>query len=260
MTQLTAAYEVWNIPTTAGVTLTGGSATGANYGVFLNNYDGYNSPAQAAANNLTIVGMKISGASIAGVVVKDNPVDGGITPVTATITGNTSIGSSTAGVLVLGAQASATVINNSASITGNTVGVDVNAGQALIQNNNLTGNTEAGIRVENGATVDAGACSVANYTTLGTSTGGNILTGYGFDDAAPWAIENLNASTDPAVYAQNNSFGSGGPGDDIRLVLYDAKDNVLKSVVHASEFHCGDYLPAVAGFGSMCCRSPDCGN
>ena len=78
--------------------------------------------------------------------------------------------------------------------------VDVNGGKAMIQGSVLTGATEAGIRVENGGTVDAGNCTGVNVTGLGISTGGNTLTGYGFDSKAPWAIENLNTSGRPGVW------------------------------------------------------------
>ena len=232
--QTTVGYQLWNDPTTLGVTITGGTVSGANYGVWLNNYDGYG-PSDGDSSRATVNGVTITGASLAGVYVKDNALNGNGATVRVTVTNNCSITGGSKGVLVEGADASAIVINNSASITGNGVGIYVSGGKARIQNNNLTGNTTAAIRIESGARVDAGDCSGGNVTGLGSSTGGNNLTGYGFDDVAPWAIENLNLSAEPAVYAQGNSFGAGGASSDIRRVIYDVKDNALNSVVHASD-------------------------
>ncbi len=237
---VTAGYNLWNDPTTQTVTINGGSVSNANYGVWVNNWDGYFSPGDSM--KAAISGVTIAGAARAGVYVQDDPLAANGSTNTATIHGNTVITGSAIGVLVQGAHASATVINNGASIVANAVGVDVDGGAALIENNNLTGNTEAAIRIENDGIVDAGDCNGGNVTGLGTGTGLNgssaglnNLSGYGFDDAAPWAVENLNGSTQHDVLAYKNSFGAGGPGSDIRRVLYDSKDNVAKSAVHAAD-------------------------
>ena len=72
--------------------------------------------------------------------------------------------------------------------------------------------------MRNGAIVDAGQCAGGtDVTGFGVSTGGNILTGYLFDNAVPWAIENQNIGG-PPVLAYNNNFGA-GLGDDIRTLL-----------------------------------------
>lgn len=141
-----------------------------------------------------------------------------------TVIGNTAINGAAVGVKVEGPLAWATVKNNPASISFNAVGVGADGGKALVENNNLAGNTLAAIQVENGGVVDAGDCLGANVTGLGTgsgvngsSSGLNKLTGYSFNNAAPWAIRNLNVSG-PAVLAYNNNFGATA-GDDIRLAL-----------------------------------------
>src|SRR5205807_379216 len=97
------------------------------------------------------------------------------------------------------------------AITGGSVGVGVDGGKALLERNNLAGNGAAGIRVLNDAIVDAGDCLGSNVTGLGSGTGangssagGNQLSGYGFDNAAPWAIENINANVQHSVLAQDD--------------------------------------------------------
>ena len=145
------------------------------------------------------------------------------------IVGSTTFTGETYGVQLLGAQA--TIMNNSASFTGNAVGIEVDGGKALLQNNTITNNTAAGIRVKNGATVDAGNCGGTDVTGLGISTGGNDLAGYGYDNAAPWAIENLNTSAQPGVLARNNKFGATVATDDIEQVLYDDSDAPGNSAV-----------------------------
>jgi len=89
------------------------------------------------------------------------------------------------------------------------VGIDVNAGNALVESNDLTGNTTAAIRVQNGGIVDAGDCSGNNVTGLGTgsglngsSAGLNDLTGYLTGDAK--AVINSSGT----AFAQNDNFGA----------------------------------------------------
>jgi len=125
--------------------------------------------------------------------------------------------------------------------SGGTVGVTVDGASALLENNVLTGNPVAGISVLNGGVVDAGDCAGGNVTGLGTgggvngsSAGGNDLSGYGFDDAAPWAIQDLNSSAQPVVLAQNNLFGASS-GDNIEALLYDDTDGAGNSAVIYSQ-------------------------
>ncbi|HUA66666.1 MAG TPA: immunoglobulin domain-containing protein, partial [Alphaproteobacteria bacterium] len=169
-------FNVWNTPTTGPVLITGGSVSNVNYGVWVNDFDGYQSPGgstMAVISNLTV-----AGASSAGIYMQDDPraSANGVT-VLATVTGNTVITGSAIGVLVQGTNAAASIINNSSSISGNGIGISVDTGKALIQNNDLTGNSTAGISVTNNAIVDAGNCAGNNLTGLGASDGENNLSG-----------------------------------------------------------------------------------
>ncbi len=203
----TEGYNVWNTPTTGNITISGGSVSNVDFGVWVNNYDGFQSPGGSTKSIVT--NLTISGASAAGVYVQDDPraSTNGVV-VSAVITGNTIINNSLVGVLVQGTNASGSVINNTASITGNGIGISVDTGKALVQGNDLAGNTVAAISVTNGAVVDAGNCTSNNVTGLGISTGGNNLSNYGFDSLAPWAIINGNPGGSPVVLADHDDFGA----------------------------------------------------
>ena len=107
-----AGYEVWNTPTTGSVTISGGSVTGVDYGVWVNSFEGYNSPAHAT--QATISGVNIT-ANVYGVYVEDSAGNSSHPPVSATVDGNTTV-SAPVGVFVSGANASADV--HDATIVG----------------------------------------------------------------------------------------------------------------------------------------------
>ncbi len=113
-TQPSSGFEIWNTPTTGTVLISGGSISGVDYGIWVNSYEGFNSP--AAQTSATVDGVSIS-ASQLGVYVEDsyqyfsaqfmaagNPE----VPVSATIEGNTSItiAATGIGIEVDGADAS----------------------------------------------------------------------------------------------------------------------------------------------------------
>jgi hypothetical protein len=139
-------------------------------------------------------------------------------------------------------EASALVVRGSAppqegcSSTQCDVGLSVGGmgARALVEGVDLSSNSQAGLRVELGAVVDAGDCSASNRTGLGSSAGGNNLAGYGFDNMAPWAVEDLNASFEPDVHAQSNDYGA-LPGLDVALVIFDSADNATRSSVDANQ-------------------------
>jgi hypothetical protein len=189
--------------TTAGVTVSGGTLVSNTFGVCVTDADPQ-FPHDGDTSNAVISGVTITGATTAGVYIQSANGE----TVNATVTDNTVITGSPIGVLVQGTYASASIIGNSASITGNGVGISVDTGKALVQDNDLTGNSVAAISVTNNAIVDAGNCG-ADVTGLGVSTGGNNLSGYGFDNAAPWAILNQNSGGVPQVLAEHDNFGAG---------------------------------------------------
>jgi hypothetical protein len=138
------------------------------------------------------------------------------------VLGNTRISGGDFGVQVRGSNAWASVVGQHPSVCGNDVGIDVDAGQALIEGSLLTNNHTAGISVENGGVVDAGDCDGVNVTGLGvgsgpngSSAGMNDLSGYGCDRAEPWAIR--NESSIPVLADRN--FLNIGPGEDINAAV-----------------------------------------
>ena len=162
-----AGVNVWNTPTTGTIEVTGGTITGATYGVWVNTYEGSNG--NADNTQVTISGVSIS-AQQAGVYVEDSP-ENGIATASATIENNTSIttGGGGTGVLVSGAHASATITGNAGSIFGNAIGIDVNGGTASITSNHIYDNT-TGISIENG-----GSATVTGNDFTGTTANGTDL-------------------------------------------------------------------------------------
>lgn len=229
--------EIWNVPTTSTITVHGGTLSGNAYGVRMPQSSTYG---EANSGQAVLDGATILNSTIAGVAV-----DAPSTNLQLTVT-HCTVSGSPAGVLITGAAAVGRVVDNSASLTTNNIGIDVDAGKALVQNNNLTDNTTAAIRASNGAIVDAGACGGTDILGgLGISTGGNLLTGY---LTTGKAIIN-GAST---VRAYGNSFGAtaGAPsisGAFTGIVSASQSGGLLATLTLAgSTVECPDGLPAPA--------------
>ena len=103
----TAGYNIWNDNTTAPLVISGGTVTGGDYGVFVNNFEGYNS--NADNTSVTIDGVTINGAKV-GVYVKDSPLNTNGATVSAIIKNN--VITATTGIKVEGADATATGDHN----------------------------------------------------------------------------------------------------------------------------------------------------
>lgn len=211
---LSAGVVAWNTPTTADLTLEGGTISGVDYGVWVNNYEGYNSD---GSNTRLFVDHVMITASDIGAYVLDSPNNTNGSSVFASISNNSELtGATVAGVLVEGADASAVLINNLASITGNTVGVEVDAGTALLERNNLSGNSLYGLLISNDGLVDAGDMDDLDVTGLGAGSGAlngssigcNFLAGY--DGVSSFAVvdNNLDASGNIDVQAEGNFWGT----------------------------------------------------
>jgi nitrous oxidase accessory protein NosD len=131
----TAGYNVWNVTTTAPIAISGGIVTGGDYGVFVNNYEGYSSDAGNTA--VKIDGVTVLDSAIAGVYVKDSPSNTNNATVYANIQ-NCTLDTNATGILVAGADASAKA--NSNKIAGNpTAGVTNTSGVLMDAKNNWWG-------------------------------------------------------------------------------------------------------------------------
>ena len=206
--QFARGIALWNVPTTTRTTVTGGTVSHALKGVSLHYNDPNFGPA-GASYAVDLSAVSISGTDV-GILVE--ATNSGSDSVQMQISGNTATTGCTTGISVLGANAAANIHDNSASITGNGVGIDVDTGKALIENNDLTGNSVAGILATNGAVVDAGNCG-ADVTGFGASTGGNNLSGYLTGSAK--AIINANAGGSPSLLAKRDNFGATSPADNL---------------------------------------------
>jgi parallel beta-helix repeat protein len=132
--------EVWNVKNTAPAAISGGSLMGVNTGLFLNNYEGYNSDAadgaHASVTNLTIT----PNASGTGIRVLDSPSSTTHAAVSLDIN---------AGVAVNGGATGLSVENGSASISGGSLdnlALNTTSGnyvQLLSNAGNLDGTTVA---------------------------------------------------------------------------------------------------------------------
>lgn len=96
--------EVWNVKSTTPSAISGGTITGVNTGVFINNYDGYNSDATDGAY-ATLSGLTITpNAAGIGIRVYDNPLSTHV-GVQATIGAGITINNGTTGISVENASA-----------------------------------------------------------------------------------------------------------------------------------------------------------
>ena len=224
VTRTTVGYKVWNTPTTGAVMIAGGLVNNANYGVWVNNY--------AATTVLAIRPMpplpdvSITGASVAGVFVQNDP-RGPMAPLSRHC--HKQYGHHRFRRWCCGERHQCRRLGAEQFLfhKRQLLGVVVDAGVALLENNDFTGNSQAGISVLDLGIVDAGDCQGHNATGLGTgsgangsSAGNNNLSGYGFDNNTPWAISNANSSASAHIYAEHDSFGA-GPADSIAAAISD---------------------------------------
>jgi hypothetical protein len=209
VTNLQSAFRVTSHSSASTVvTYSGNTVNGANIGfewLAGSNFSG-NPPVVLLGNALTNVQT--------GFLIRSNGA------ATFTGTGNIVIGTgSTAGVAVNISQGSrVSVLGGLFTNSGIGIGVDgtltntVRA-TALIQGANMNNNSVAGLRLLNGAVVDAGG---GGYTGLGTSTGSNKFLGYA-PGGPGFAIQNLNTdggftgmfvAAPPDMRARGNIFAS----------------------------------------------------
>ncbi len=140
VTQETVGYNAWNDTTTAEIAITGGTVTGGDYGVWVNNFDGY--PMSTGSNGgstaIKVDGVTILTSKIAGVYVKDNPSNTSGATVYANIQ-NSTIDTDATGILVEGADATAKV--NGSKLGGNPTKAlnNTNTGATVDAKNNWWG-------------------------------------------------------------------------------------------------------------------------
>ena len=201
---------VWNCQVAP--TISGGTISGVNLGINVNNFEGYPSTGSNAGNtSAKIDGLTITGATTAGIKVNDNPLNTNGATVTAEIINTTVNGSPAAtGIIVNGADASANIHDNPSTITGMAIGIDVANGAAAIVHRNSILTNGIGIRAISGGKLTAvtenfitgnttdGIQIAADAGTTGSITTNSLSANGGF------AINNLSAA---AINASCNWFG-----------------------------------------------------
>ena len=177
----TAGFNIWNDHTTAPLVIRGGTVTGGDYGVWVNNFEGYSS--NANNTSVTINGLTIDGAGI-GVNIWDSVSNTNGATVTAILTNNT-ITNAEIGLQVSGPQASAQATGN--FIDGNVDGVVVSSDAALVLHNNSLDNNETSLTNTGATLLDASANwpGSANATIVAGLISGSV-------DYTPW----FNSATD----------------------------------------------------------------
>ena len=159
-------YEIWNVNANAPATITGGSVSGVDIGVFANNFEGYNGNGTSGAHGVVnglIITTKSGGT---GVKAYDSPSYTGVNPamVNVIVQNNCTITGAANGIMAAGADASVSISNNLATISGNEVGIRVKDGADLasVTGNTITNNTHGGIIIES----TAGTIGLINNNTI----------------------------------------------------------------------------------------------
>lgn len=133
-----AGYNVWNVGADAAITIEGGIVNGGDYGVFVNNFEGY--ATNANSTSITIQGVISRNAKVAGIYVKDSPDNTNDATVHADILSSQIEGAAT-GILVEGSDATMTAHwNRIADIT--TAGLTNTTGTLVDATNNWWGCNE----------------------------------------------------------------------------------------------------------------------
>ncbi len=246
-------YEVWNVSSPASNnTISGGSVSGVDMGVFANNYDGYNSDATsgsyATVSNVTIT-PKVTGV---GIRIYDNALATSHAPVRLSVSGCTIGGAegvrfeeSQAGTV--GGTISGNTIN--ASAVGVNVSSMVTSGTNVftLSNNNITLSSQIA-----GSNPTVGVSLRKLTGTSAAAISGNTISG------AFYGYLGYNVNTSPATEIDGGSISGAMQGvaflnvDPLTFTSYDASNAVVKNVsmsgftgnypsAPASNFHAGVY-------------------
>jgi hypothetical protein len=196
-------YEVWNVKNTSPATISGGSVSGVNTGIFLNNYEGYNSDAGDGAH-ATITGPMTITPNVTGIGIRllDSPSSTSHTKVNATVSGVTISGGAEGVKLEQSTAAGAAV---GGSFTGNTItaaAAGINVTRAALSGTNpltITGNNVTVSNQVIGMTPTAGI-SLTNVTgspaaTVGTNTITGPFYGYGIFNLNTSPVTTINGGT-----------------------------------------------------------------
>ena len=213
-TALTNGIEVWNVKSTTPASISGGTISNVDNGIFLNNYDGYASNATDGANaNLSSISISPK-ATGTGILLKDNTLSThipvGLTLGTGvTVTGGTtgltlensatSVGSSISNIAFSGQTGNYINIVNSASnidATSATFGGKTGATASLSEN--FTIEDKIVHKIDNNA---LGFVTVKANNDFITTNSGKIQQGVDVASAG------FNVNIGPGTYTENVTVG-----------------------------------------------------
>lgn len=229
---LRTGIMVWD--GTANSLITGGTITGTDVGINVNNYEGYLSGVNAQNTTADIKGVTIVDASYAGIKVHDNPSNSNGATVSATIGDGNTITGSPIGVWIVGSDATASIANN--NFTGNTTDIqaDATAGAVTANYNNLSGSS-FGINNLSAITLDGkhnywNDADDSGPGSVGSGTGVHVSTNVDFcpwlDDAAPTGVDvNAAGGAIAVTDASGNTMNDGVvcSGNEIKLEVTGAQ-------------------------------------
>jgi hypothetical protein len=226
------AYEVWNVSAPASNnTISGGTVSGVDMGVFANNYDGYSSDATsgsyATVSNVTIT-PKVTGV---GIRIYDNALATSHAPVRLTVSGCTISGGAE-GVRFEESQAGTV----GGTISGNTIGasaVGVNVSSMVtsgsnvftLSNNNITMSSQIA-----GSNPTVGVSLRKLTGTSAAAISGNTISG------AFYGYLGYNVNTTPVTEIDGGSISGAMQGvaflniDPVTFTAFDASNAVVKNM------------------------------
>ncbi len=192
-------YTVWNTPTTGSLEISGGTVSGVDTGVWVNNFEGYDSDA-GAATQVTINDVSITASQI-GVYVQDDPQSGTDPSVTATIEGDTSIsGAGAIGIEVSGAAATITLSGTLPAT------LDGGLSQYIVLANGALGGP---------VTLDASQVSFDGFVGADGTVPADLATYFGIEDKITDYLDDptlgyVSLKSDPVFVAQSSEMANTG--------------------------------------------------
>jgi hypothetical protein len=177
--------------TGAGIEANGGLVTVTNSAISGNRYGVV---AEGAAN-VRLTDVTVTGSSTAGVYVFDSNTGDAFTPRVTVESSQISGGGASVGIDI---DAGGAIVRRS-TISGNATGIDLSGGEVLVEDSTLSGNGAA-VAVSGGKADlgDVRCQGGGNFTSLGTSHGMNLISGNG---------SGVSSSALDAVLAQANWWG-----------------------------------------------------
>lgn len=204
ITKLSTGFGVWNVSTSALVSIVGGTVEGVDLGIHANNYATFNANSPGATT-LTVDGVDINASSV-GIYAEDDVLNTNGSDVTVTVTGGTEVQGATIGVGIFGPDATGTI--QLSNIHDNQIGVSINGTLATVSGNQIVDN-DTGLDIDStvtGSLVSENIFSNSSFDILvasGTTATAVKIAGNSLEGAV--AVRNDSAAI---IQASNNWWGT----------------------------------------------------